>query len=146
MTEPHDWPFEQPAKGTVRPWYLTAAGYLTVLFSDPAEAERARAGLLERGVSADDIRLYGAEETLAIVSRLQQERSIVAKAVAALVADPAAKQRYLDNARAGGAALWLFAPTKDRADQLVGLLADYQYRSLRYYGQDGVADVHRDAD
>jgi len=57
------------------------------------------------------------------VARLREERSIVAKAVAALVADPGAKQRFLDNARTGGAALWLVAPTRDRADQLVGLLA-----------------------
>jgi hypothetical protein len=70
----------------------------------------------------------------------------VAKAVAALVADPGAKQRFLDNARAGGAALWLVAPTRDRADQLVVLLADYSYSSLRFYGHDGVADLQRDAD
>ena len=31
MTEPHDWPLEQPAEGTLRPWYLTATGYLMVL-------------------------------------------------------------------------------------------------------------------
>jgi hypothetical protein len=46
MTEPHDWPFEQPARGTLRPWYLTATGYLAVLFSD-SEAQRAQRGLLE---------------------------------------------------------------------------------------------------
>jgi hypothetical protein len=66
--------------------------------------------------------------------------------VAALVADPEAKQRFMDNARTGGAAMWLIAPTKDRADQLVGLLADYGYRSMRYYGHDGVSDLQRDAD
>jgi hypothetical protein len=41
VTEPHDWPFEQPAKPTLRPWYYTAAGYLMVLFKDPGEAQRA---------------------------------------------------------------------------------------------------------
>ena len=56
------------------------------------------------------------------------------------------KQRILDNARTGGAALWLVAPTRDRADQLVVLLADYGYSFLRYYGDDGVADAQRDAD
>ena len=49
----------------------------------------------------------------------------MAKAVAALVADPAAQQRFLDNARTGGAALWLIARTRGRADQLVRLLAAY---------------------
>jgi len=144
VTEPHNWPFEQPAEGTLRPWYLTATGFLMVLFSHPEEAQRARSGLLEHGVSQEDIRLYESGEILRILARAQKERSILAKAVFALAADPSVKQRVLDNARTGGAALWLVAPTRDRADHLVGLLADYDYSSLRYYGEEGVADVHRD--
>ena len=146
VTEPRDWPLEQPAEGTVRPWYLTATGYLVVLFRDPAEAQRAHRGLVEAAVPEDEVRLYESEEILRNLARLRQERSILAKAVAALVADPEAKQRFMDNARTGGAAMWLVAPTKDRADQLVGLLADYGYSSMRYYGQDGVSDLQRDAD
>jgi hypothetical protein len=144
VTEPHDWPFERSAKGTLRPWYFTAAGYLAVLFRDPEEARRAQRNLVERGVPDEDLRLYEAEETLRIASRVQQERSILAKAVAALVSDRAARDRLLGNARAGGSALWVFAPTKDRADRLVGLLADHHYLSLRYYGDDGVEDVPGD--
>jgi hypothetical protein len=71
---------------------------------------------------------------------------MAAKAVAALVADPDAKRRFLDNAWTGGAALWVVARTRDRADHLVQLLADYDYSSLRYYGDHGVTDVQRDAD
>jgi hypothetical protein len=89
--------------------------------------------------------LYESEEILRILSQLQEERSIVAKAVAALVADPDAKQRFLHNAWTGGAALWLVAQTRDRADHLVQLLADYDYSSLRYYGDHGVTEVERDA-
>jgi histidinol-phosphate/aromatic aminotransferase/cobyric acid decarboxylase-like protein len=99
MAEPHDWPFEQPARGTLRPWYLTAAGYLAVLFPDGQEAQRAKQGLLQRGLLANDVRLYDAEEVLSIASRLQQERSILAKAIAAVVSDREARQRYLGNAR-----------------------------------------------
>jgi hypothetical protein len=146
VIEPQDWPFEQPAEGTLRPWYLTATGDLEVLFSDPEEAQRAQRGLLQRKVPREELRLYASEEILRIVSQLQEERSIVAKAVAALVADPAAKQRFLDNAWTGGAALWVVARTRDRADHLVQLLADYDYSSLRYYGDHGVTDVQRDAD
>jgi hypothetical protein len=116
-----------------------------VLFSDPEEAQRAQRGLLERKVPHEELRLYESEEILRIVAQLQEERSIVAKVVAALVADPSVKQRFVDNARTGGAALWLVAPTRDHADQLVGLLADYGYSFLRYYGNDGVADAQRDA-
>jgi hypothetical protein len=141
MTEPHDWPFEQPAKGTLRPWHYTAVGYLAVLFSDHEEARRAQHGLREQGVPEDDLRLYEAEEILRIDARLQEERSILAKAINALVADRPARDRYLGNARTGGSALWIYAPTKDRADRLVGLLADCHYASLRYFGDDGVEDV-----
>ena len=70
MTEPPDWPFEQPAKGTLRPWYLTAAGYLAVLFPHGKEAQRAQQGLLKRGVAGNDVRLYHAEETLRIAGRV----------------------------------------------------------------------------
>jgi hypothetical protein len=147
VTEPHDWPFEQPAGGTLRPWYLTSTGYLMVLFADPEEAGRARRGLLERGAMTEqDLRLYESEEILQILARHQEERSILARAVAALAADPPARRRFLDTARGGGAILWLIAPTRDRADQLVGLLADYGYSSLRYYGKDGVDDLNRDTD
>lgn len=146
VTEPHDWPFEQPAEGTLRPWYLTATGHLMVLFGHPEEARRARSGLLEHEISQEDIRLYESEEILRILARAQKERSILAKAVFALAADPSVKQQILDNAGTGGGALWLVAPTRDRADHLVALLADYNYSFLRYYGEDGVADVQQDAD
>jgi hypothetical protein len=146
VTQPQDWPFEQPAEGTLRPWYLTATGYLEVLFSDPEDAQRAQRGLLQHQIPQQELRLYASEEILRILSQLQQERSIVAKAVGALVADPDAKQRFLANAWTGGAALWLVARTRDRADHLVQLLADYDYSSLRYYGDHGVTDVQRDAD
>jgi hypothetical protein len=146
MTQPQAWPFEQPADGTLRPWYLTASGYLEVLFSDPEEAQRAQRGLLQHQIPKEELRLYESEEILRILSQLQEARSIVAKVVAALVADPDANQRLLDNAWTGGAALWLVAPTRDRAGHLVQLLADYDYSSLRYYGDHGVTDVQRDAD
>jgi hypothetical protein len=123
VTEPHDWPFEQPAEGTLRPWYLTATGYLMALFSHPEEAQRARSGLLQHQVSQEDIRLYESQEILRILARAQAQRSILAKAVFALAADSSARQGVLDNAHTGGAALWLVAPTRDRANHLVTLLA-----------------------
>jgi hypothetical protein len=139
-------PSSNPPGGTLRPWYLTAAGYLAVLFPDGQEAQRAKQGLLQRGLLANDVRLYDAEEVLSITSRLQQERSIPAKTIAAVVSGREARQRYLGSARAGGSALWLFAPTEDHADQLAGLLADYHYGSVRYYGDKGVKDVYGSTD
>ena len=141
MTEPHDWPAEQSARGTLRPWHYTTVGYLAAVFEDPEEALRAQRGLQGHGVLEGDLRLYDAEETLGIASRLQQERSILAKAINEVVVDHQVRERWLDNARAGGSQLWVYAPSKGRADRLVGLLADYHYLSLLYFGEDGVEDV-----
>ena len=146
MTEPHDWPFEKPAKGTLRPWFFSALGYVAVLFRTGEEATQARAGLVQQGVPEDDTRLYTAEQILGTVARIQEERSSLAKAVAALTIDREAGERYLANARAGGAALWLFAPAEDQADRLVRLLSDYDYLSVRYYGTGGVDEIVRPAD
>jgi hypothetical protein len=95
VTEQRDWPPEQSAKGTLRPWHHTAAGYLAVLFEDPEEAQRAQRGLRERGVPEGDLRLYDDEETLRIASSLQRERSILAKAIKEIVVDHRAEKRWL---------------------------------------------------
>jgi hypothetical protein len=144
VTEHRDWPPEQSAKGTLRPWHYTAAGYLTVLFEDREEAQRAQRGLQQQGVPEGDLRLYDGEETLRIASRLQQERSILAKAIKEIVVDHRAEKRWLDNARAGGSVLFIYAPTKKRANRMVGLLAEYQYGSLDYFGEHGVEVIERD--
>jgi hypothetical protein len=144
VTERRDWPPEQSAKGTLRPWHDTAVGYLAVLFQDPEEAQRARRGLQQRGVPEGDLRLYDGEETLGIAARLHQERSILAKAIKEIVVDHRAERRWLGNARAGGSLLFAYAPARERANRMVGLLADYQYGSLDYFGEHGVEVIQRD--
>jgi hypothetical protein len=52
------------------------------------------------------------EETLRIASRLEQERSILAKAINEVVVDRWLRERWLANARAGGSLLWVYAPTR----------------------------------
>jgi hypothetical protein len=94
-------------------------------------------------VPENDVRLYDAEGILSIASRLQQERSTLAKTIAAVIADREARERYLGNARAGGSALWLFAPTKDRADQLVGRRVEDHNRILMDFG---IIDVEHPLD
>jgi hypothetical protein len=75
-----------------------------------------------------------------IASRLQQERSILARAVNEVVIDRGAGA-VTGQCRAGGSLLWIYAPTKDRATRLVKLLADYRYGTLRHFGEDGVEDI-----
>jgi hypothetical protein len=144
VTEQRPWPPEQSAKGTLRPWHDTAVEYLAALFEDPEEAQRAQRGLQQQGVPEGDLRLYDGEETLRIASRLQQERSTLAKAIKEIVVDHRAEKRWLDNAKAGGSLLFLYAPTKQRANRMVGLLADYHYGSLDYFGEHGVEVIERD--
>ena len=144
MSEQRDWPPDQSAKGTLRPWHYTAVGYLAVLFEDPEEAQRAQRGLQQRGVLEGDLRLYDGKETLRIAARLQQERSILAKAFKEIVVDHQAEKRWLGNARAGGSLLFLYAPSKEHANRMVGLLSDYQYGSLDYFGEHGVEVIERD--
>jgi hypothetical protein len=146
VTEQRPWPPEQSAKGALRPWHDTAVGYLAVLFEDPEEAQRAQRGLQQQGVPEGDLRLYDGEETLRIAARLQQERSILAKAIKEIVVDHRAEQRWLGNARAGGSLLFVYAPTRERAKRMVGLVADYQYGSLDYFGEHGVEVIERDVD
>jgi hypothetical protein len=142
MSETHDWPMERGARGpNRRPWIFSATGYVGVLFRDEAEALRARDGLLKDGVSDDDVRLYPSEEILANEERFVEESSWMAKAVAASFGDREGRRIYLDNARAGGAALWLYAPTDRDAKRLLRLLADYKYFSLRYFDDDGVKEI-----
>jgi hypothetical protein len=141
MNEPRDWPLERPAQGTLRPWFLSAVGYLVVLFPDAEGARRAQHGLMDHGVPESDIRLYTSDQIRDIRSRLQQERSTLAKAVAAFTIDQAALTKYLDTAKAGGAVLWLYAPTQEDADRLLRRLVDYDYADARYYGEGGVETI-----
>jgi hypothetical protein len=146
VTEQPDWPPEQSAKGTLRPWHDTAVGYLAVLFADPEEAQRAQRGLQQQGVPEGDLRLYDGEETLGMAARLQRERSFLARAIKEIVVDHRAEQRWLGNARAGGSLLFIYAPTRERAKRMVELFADYQYGSLDYFGEHGVEVIERDID
>jgi hypothetical protein len=111
VPESHDWPLERSARGRLRPWFFSAEGYLGLLFKDSEEARRAQRGLMERGVPEEDVRLYDADQVLGNEAHIQEERSPLARAIAALTAYPTARDRYLGDARAGGSAVWLNAPT-----------------------------------
>jgi hypothetical protein len=144
--EPHDWPMDKPPTGHHRrPWLVSAKGYLEVLFKDRAEARRAQRGLQERGVPAEDMRLYVAEETLRDDAQFLVGRCWLAKVVNALTADHQARRRYLANAQEGGAALWLYAPTRHDANRLLRLLADYHLSSVRHDSDEGVRELTFDA-
>ena len=95
---------------------------------------------------AADVRLYVAEEVLSSEAGFLAGRSWLAKVVDALTADDEARRRDLANARAGGAALWLYAPTRHDANRVLRLLADYHLSYVRHdSNEDGVRELTFDA-
>jgi hypothetical protein len=116
-----------------------------VLFKDGDEARRAQRGLQERGVPAADVRLYLAEEILRNEAHFLAGRSWLAKVVDALTADHQARRHYFANAQAGGAALWLYAPTRHDANRLLRLLTDHHVSSVRHDSNAGVREMTFDA-
>jgi hypothetical protein len=140
--ELHHWPMDKPPAGhRRRPWSFSAKGYLEVLFKDSDEARRAQGDLQEHGVPAQDMRLYVAEEILRNEAQFLVGRFWLAKMVDALTADHQAWMRYLANAQAGGAALWLYAPTRHDANRLLRVLADYHVASVRHDSAEGVREM-----
>jgi hypothetical protein len=79
-------------------------------------------------------------------ARLKAERSSLAQVMATVTADQELRRRYLDTAAAGGAGLWLYAPTRQRANRLIQLLAGHDYRLLLYLGDEGSEAIVRDPD
>ncbi|MDP9209451.1 MAG: hypothetical protein M3O65_13375 [Actinomycetota bacterium] len=115
------------------------------MFKDRDEARRAQEDLQERGVPAADMRLYVAEEMLSNEAKFLEGRSWLAKVVDALTADDEARRRYFANAQEGGAALWLYAPTRHDANRLLRFLADHHVAYLRHDGDEGVREMTFDA-
>jgi hypothetical protein len=91
------------------------------------------------------MRLYVAEEIVRKEAHLQAGRSWPAKMVDTLTADHEARRRYLANAQAGGAALWLYAPTRHDANRLLRLLADHHVPYVRHDSNEGVRELRFDA-
>jgi hypothetical protein len=136
----HPWPPEQSPHGSIKPWFFSATGFLFALFPDGEEAKRAETSLVEQGVSQDDLRLYTSKEVLSMAAE-RAKGSSVARAIFTITADPNARELYLETAKSGGAVLWAFAPEKQAANRLLRMLANYDYRFVRYYGEEGTVDV-----
>jgi hypothetical protein len=60
----------------------------------------------------------------------------------ALTDDQAAIELYFGHAREGGAALWVHVADKRDASRAIRYLADHPVLHFRYYGDNGVEDIH----
>jgi len=141
MTAEHEWPFELGSDKRVRPWFLSASGYLFAVFPDPEVAQRAQRGLVADGVSPADLRIDPGEEILRREAERSDENSVLTKALTAVTVDRHVRDLVFETAAAGGSVLWAYAPADDAANRLIRFLADFDYVLLRYYGHDGAVDL-----
>ena len=144
MSEQRDWPPEQSAKGTLRPWHYTAVGYLAVLFEDPEEAN---------GPSAASSSGACPRVTFGSTTARRRCRS---RPACSKNAPPWPRQSRKSWSTTGQKnAGWAtpgqavpsslsYAPSKEHANRMVGLLSDYQYGSLDYFGEHGVEVIEQD--
>ena len=141
MSDEHEWPFERAGDERTRPWFLSATGHLFAVFRDPEEAQRAERGLVAGGMSGTDVRIDPAAEILRREAERAIESSSLTKALTALTVDRDVYKQVLDVAAAGGSVLWARAPTDDRANHLIRVLADFDYELVRYYGHGGTVNI-----
>lgn len=117
-----------------RPWKFRPQGYLVVILTDAAEAQRGEAALVKAGVAARDIKLYTGGQILADHELYMGRRGVVSKAVGAIADDAEGRELYLGYAREGRCAMWVRIPDEGDVPKALRVLADHEYLHARYYG------------
>jgi hypothetical protein len=119
-----------------------AEGFFVAILVDESEGNAAMQGLADAGVAEDDLKLYTSEEILSIHERYVEHRTVGAKVAGVFMDDDAGRDLYLGYAEDGRCALWVRVPDKADVPTVLRALADRVYLHARYYGKDGVKDVH----
>jgi hypothetical protein len=119
-----------------------ADGFFVAILADEGEGRGAMLDLLEVGVSEADLKLYTSDEILSIHERYVERRGVGAKIAGVFMDDDDGRDRYLGYAEEGRCALWVRVPDKADVPRVLRALAGRVYLHARYYGKDGVKDVH----
>ena len=119
-----------------------AEGFFVAILADESEGRAAMLDLTDAGVAEDDLKLYASDEILAIHERYVERRGVGAKVAGVFMDDDAGRDLYLGYAEEGRCALWVRVPDKADVPRVLRALADRVYLHARYYGKDGVKDVH----
>jgi len=122
-----------------RPWTFRPDGYLVVMLSDEAEAQRAEEALVADGFASRDVKLYPGEQILATFEVYQGQRDLADKVAGLVRDDIEGRDLYLQHAREGRCGLWLRVD-EDRVARALRALSDYDYLHARYYGAKSVTD------
>jgi hypothetical protein len=125
-----------------RPWKFRPQGYLAVILTDAAEAQRGEAALVDAGFAARDVKLYTGEQILANHELYMARRGVVSKAVGAIADDVQGRERYLEYAREDRCAMWVRIPDEGDVPKALRVLADHDYVHARYYGDGSQQDFH----
>jgi hypothetical protein len=125
-----------------RPLAFNPQGFLVAILEDADQAEQAKAGLIEAGFVATDLRVYTSQQILEDHERFLAQRTLARRVVGAVTDDPATIELYFGYARDGRAALWVHVPDDADADRAVRCLADHQVLHFRHYGRGSQDDFH----
>ena len=121
-----------------------AEGFFVAILVDEGEGREAIEDLVRAGVARDDQKLYTGPEIREIHRRYVERRSVGAKVAGVFMDDDAGRGRYLAYAEDGCCALWVRLPKETDVAKVLRALADRTYLHARYYGKDGVHDLHLD--
>jgi hypothetical protein len=143
MDEDIRWPMDfdrKPGRGpnlVFRP-----IGFLVVMLVGADEARAAAAALRESGFAEGDLKVYTAEEIQANYDRYMKDRTVPERLAGVVTDDVEGRDLYMSYAREGRSALWMRIPDERDVRKALQVLSGHPYLHSRYYGPNGVQDVH----
>jgi hypothetical protein len=125
-----------------RPMVFHPKGFLVVIVTDAAEAERAAAALRSAGFADRKLRIFSSEQILEDYARYTARRSLPRRVVAALTDDEETLDLYHGHARDGRCAVWVHVADDDEADRAIRGLAGSATLHIRHYGHREQSDFY----
>ena len=117
-------------------------GYVVAVLDSSDQAKQAAHALYQAGFDADQVRVFTADEVLAVIHRFQQERTLAQRIGHALAADEGeAEQEDLEAAQRGHAFATVHAPNVAEARRVAGMLVQHGAYRVRYYGREVMTDL-----
>ena len=117
-------------------------GYVVAVLDSSNQAKQAAHALYEAGFDADQVRVFTADEVLAIDGRFRQERTLAQRIGHALAADEGeAEQEYLGAAQRGHAFVTVHAPDAAEARRVAAIVTQQGAYDVRHYGRALLTDL-----
>jgi hypothetical protein len=117
-------------------------GYVVGVLDGPQEAEQAARALRECGCAADPVRVFAADEVLAVGHRFRQERTLAQRVEGFFACDEGeAQQQYLEAAQRGHAFVTVHAPDPAEARRVAAVFTQHGGHALRHYCPSVMTDL-----